>query len=279
MPAIKPETANAETANAVEPVSVHDRHVPGPQGRLFVRIWSPARPATRAPLVLLHDSLGSVELWRSFPAALCRQTGRQIVAYDRLGFGQSDLHPGTLTPDFIADEAQTGFAAVRRELGIGRFAVFGHSVGGGMAVHCAARHGEDCVALMTESAQAFVEQRTVQGIELARELFRDPDQIARLRKYHGDKARWVLAAWIDSWLNPGFASWSLRPVLPLLRCPALAIHGIDDEYGTSRHPELIGELAGGPTELELMPDTCHVPHREREAAVVARVGRFLLALD
>lgn len=268
-----------ETTNLIDPIQVQDCSVPGPQGRLFVRTWSPARPAARAPLVLLHDSLGSVELWRSFPAALCRQTGRQIVAYDRLGFGQSDPHPGTLTLDFIADEAETGFAAVRRALGIGRFAVFGHSVGGGMAVHCAVRHAGDCVALMTESAQAFVEQRTVQGIELARELFRNPDQVARLHKYHGDKAKWVLAAWIDSWLNPGFASWSLRPVLPLLRCPVLAIHGIDDEYGTARHPQLIGELAGGEAEVELMPETHHVPHREREAEVVARVGRFLQALD
>lgn len=270
-----------KTENAITPdlIEVHDLSVPGPQGRLFVRTWSPAQPAKGVPLMLLHDSLGCVALWRNFPAELCRHTGRQIIAYDRLGFGQSDPHPGTLTPDFIADEAQTGFAAVRRDLGIGRFAVFGHSVGGGMAVHCAARHGEDCVALITESAQAFVEDRTVQGIEEARELFRDPEQLARLRKYHGDKAQWVLSAWIDSWLNPGFASWSLRPVLPLLRCPVLAIHGIDDEYGTSHHPELIGALAGAGAELELMPATTHVPHREREAAVVARVGRFLQALD
>ena len=264
--------------NPADPVSVHERHVQGPQGRLFVRTWLPARSATGVPLVLLHDSLGCVALWRSFPAELCRHTGRQIIAYDRAGFGQSDAHPGALTLDFIDREAETGFAAVRREFDIGRFAVFGHSVGGGMAVHCAVRHAGDCIALITESAQAFVEDRTVQGIEQARELFRDPEQLARLRKYHGDKAQWVLSAWIDSWLNPDFASWSLRPVLPFLRCPVLAIHGIDDEYGTSHHPELIGALAGAGAELELMPATAHVPHREREAAVVARVGRFLQAL-
>lgn len=247
-------------------------------GRLFVRTWSPEVPAHLAPIVLLHDSLGSVELWRGFPSALCKATGRRVVAYDRLGFGRSDPHPGTLALDFIASEAEGDFATVLRQLGIQRFIVFGHSVGGGMAVNCAAHHGAACVALITESAQAFVEDRTVEGLEDARELFKDPGQVDRLKRYHGDKARWVLDAWIESWLAPAFASWSLRPVLPQVDCPTLVIHGIDDEYGSSAHPALITELSGGPARLELMAETRHVPHREREAEVIAMVRSFVSAL-
>ena len=41
-----------------------DTSVDGPHGRLFVRTWSPETPSNLAPIVLLHDSLGSVELWR-----------------------------------------------------------------------------------------------------------------------------------------------------------------------------------------------------------------------
>lgn len=255
-----------------------DTAVDGRLGRLFVRTWSPETPSHLAPIVLLHDSLGSVELWRGFPSALCKATGRQVVAYDRLGFGKSDPHPGTLALDFIASEAEGDFAAVVRQLGIARFIVFGHSVGGGMAVNCAAQHGAACVALITESAQAFVEDRTVDGLEDARALFKDPGQVDRLKRYHGDKARWVLDAWIESWLAPAFAAWSLRPVLPQVACPTLVIHGIDDEYGSPVHPELIAELSGGPARLELMADTRHVPHREREADVVAMVRAFLETL-
>lgn len=248
-------------------------------GRLFVRIWSPENPAPGLPVILLHDSLGCVELWRDFPAALCAATGRQVIAYDRLGFGKSDAHPARLSLDFVAKEAHTGFASVRQQLDIHRFILFGHSVGGGMAVHCAARFNEACAALITESAQAFVEDRTVQGIEEARELFKDPDQVDRLKKYHGEKAEWVLDAWINSWLNPAFASWSLKPVLPQVKCPVLAIHGSDDEYGSSRHPELIGQLAGGTAQVEIMAGTRHVPHREKEDIVVGVVARFLESLD
>ena len=255
-----------------------DTAVDGRLGRLFVRTWSPETPSQLAPIVLLHDSLGSVELWRGFPAALCKATDRQVVAYDRLGFGKSDPHPGTLALDFIASEAEGDFATVLRALGIPRFIVFGHSVGGGMAVNCAAHHGAACVALITESAQAFVEDRTVEGLEDARALFKDPGQVDRLKRYHGDKARWVLDAWIESWLAPAFATWSLRPVLPQVDCPALVIHGVDDEYGSPVHPALIAELSGGLARLELMADTRHVPHREREADVVAMVRAFLETL-
>jgi pimeloyl-ACP methyl ester carboxylesterase len=44
---------------------------------------------------------------------------------------------------------------------------FGHSVGGAMAVATAARIPDRCAAVITESAQAFVEDRTVAGIRAA----------------------------------------------------------------------------------------------------------------
>ena len=106
-------------------------------------------------------------------------------------------------------------------------------------------------------------------------LFADPAQGERLAKYHGDKAQWVLDAWIGSWLSPAFASWSLDQTLPQLRSPLLVIHGSEDEYGSPRHPERIVALAGAAAQLVLMPDTRHVPHREREAEVIERVTAFL----
>lgn len=258
--------------------TVQDTWVEGLRGRLFVRTWSPAASNDRAPIILLHDSLGSVELWRDFPLALCKATGRRVVAYDRLGFGKSAAHPEQLALDFVASEAEGDFSAVTRQLAISRFIVFGHSVGGGMAINCAAHSGDDCIAVIAESAQAFVEDRTVAGIEEARELFKDESQVARLEKYHGKKARWVLDAWIGSWLHPDFSQWSLMPVLPGVKSPALVIHGMDDEYGSPKHPELIAEMSGASAQLEIMDDTRHVPHREREEDVIRMVRDFVALL-
>jgi pimeloyl-ACP methyl ester carboxylesterase len=261
-----------------EQPAIQDKWVQGRHGRLFVRSWTPHNANALAPLILLHDSLGSVELWRGFPAALCEATGRAVVAYDRLGFGQSDPHPDALVPDFVAAEASGDFAAVREQLGIKRFALLGHSVGGGMAVHCAIRHGAACVGLLTEAAQAFIEDRTVQGIAAAKELFRDPKEFDRLKKYHGEKTRWVLDAWIDTWLQPAFANWSLRAVLPQVACPTLVIHGADDEYGSIAHPMAIAEGIGPHARLAILTATRHVPHREHPSQVAGLVRDFLAGL-
>lgn len=261
----------------LSPIPAQERWVSTPQGRLFTRCWSPGagNPGRDVPIVLFHDSLGCIALWRDFPERLAQASGRTVIAYDRLGFGRSDPHPGRLDRDFVQDEARGAFAAVREQLRIERFIAFGHSVGGGMAVACAARHAPACIALVTESAQAFVEDRTIQGIGDARRSFQAPGQRDRLVKYHGDKTDWVLAAWIETWLAPDFAGWNLDADLRGVHCPVLALHGDHDAYGSVRHPRRIAEQVAGPATVVILPDCGHVPHREQPEAVRARVTAWL----
>ncbi|QBR01914.1 alpha/beta fold hydrolase [Paraburkholderia pallida] len=256
-------------------------------GRLFARSWEPdgSRDLTddalahRAPIVLLHDSLGCVTLWGTFAQTLARATKRRVIAYDRAGFGASDARTDRVGAEFVRDEAQHFFPALCEQMGIDRFVAFGHSVGGGMAIECAAQHPQRCVALVTEAAQTFAEDRTLAGIREAREQFRDPAQFARLARYHGEKTQWVLDAWIETWLSPEFADWSLDAVLPRVQCPTLAIHGSLDEYGTRVHPETIAARVSGPARAAIMEGVRHVPHREQEAKVAEMVAEFLREVD
>lgn len=253
-----------------------DGWVEAPGGRLFVRVWGePGRAGAPAPIVLFHDSLGSVALWRDFPARLAAATGRAVVAYDRLGFGRSDPHPGRLDADFIRDEARTSLPSLRAALGIGRMVLFGHSVGGGMAVSAGAAFPEATAAVVAESAQAFVEDRTLAGVRDAKTAFAAPGQIERLARWHGDKARWVLDAWIETWLDPARAGWTLDEDLRGLRCPVLAMHGDRDEFGSARHPQRIGALPPTPGEVVIFDDCGHVPHRETPERVLRTTAAFL----
>lgn len=247
-------------------------------GRLYVKRWGgTADDAALPPIVLLHDSLGCVALWREFPQRLAQATGRSVIAYDRLGFGQSDPHRGPIGADFIRQEAHTGFSALIDQLGVERFIVFGHSVGGGMAVSIAAAYPDRCAGLITESAQAFVEAQTRAGIRTAQAQFAEPGQMSRLERYHGDKAHWVLDAWVSTWLSPAFADWCLDEELLGVRCPVLAMHGTEDEYGSTAQPERIVTLAGAPARLALLQRCGHVPHREQEATVLDAVKAFVTA--
>lgn len=257
--------------------STRDLWIDTERGRLFAQRWTcdaTDRPGG-APIVLLHDSLGCVALWRDFPARLALATAREVIAYDRLGFGRSDPHPDRLRTDFIGSEAHTDFRRLREALGLDAFVAFGHSVGGGMAVGCAAAYPDACRALVTESAQAFVEDRTVAGILEAKRAFAEAGQLDRLTRYHGDKAAWVLGAWIDTWLAPDFAAWTLDRELRGVRCPTLVLHGEHDEYGSARHPQRITDLVHGASRLHLLRDCAHVPHRERPDVVLDLVSSWL----
>ncbi len=255
-------------------ITSQDVYVQTSQGRLFARRWDPAgEGVTGAPIVLFHDSLGCVELWRDFPEQLAQETGRSVIAYDRLGFGRSDPNTAVFEPGFVAEEAQGGFRSLREELGIGPFVGFGHSVGGGMAVCSAGVYADDCQALITESAQMYAEDRTLQGIRAAKLNFAEPGQLDRLKKYHGEKAAWVLGAWIDTWLAPEFADWNLDEQLRQVRCPVLALHGEEDEYGSPLHQDKIVALAGG--RAVLLENCGHVPHREQSRIVLDVVGQWL----
>ena len=265
------------SASINETIQVNDHWVSTPQGRLFVREWKPAAANDAlAPMVMFHDSLGAVSLWRDFPKALSAATGRTVYAYDRLGFGQSDARTDQPSLHFVFEEASKYFPKLREQLGIQRFVALGHSVGGGMAVCSAASAPGDCDAVITIGAQAFVEECTKQGIREAQSVYSDATQFGRLARYHGDKTRWVLDAWIESWLHPDFADWSIREQLPLLRSPTLALHGELDEYGSAVQPEIISGLSGGePSRMMLLQGLGHVPYREDEALVVGHIAEFL----
>ncbi|HDZ37708.1 MAG TPA: alpha/beta hydrolase, partial [Marinobacter sp.] len=181
----------------------------------------------------------------------------------------------TLEADFIHNEASGPFTAIRNELAVDDFIAFGHSVGGAMAAACAAAFPLDCAALITEAAQAFVEDRTVSGIGDAAQAFAQHGQLDRLKKYHGEKANWVLNAWVNTWLSDAFSHWTLHETLPNVRCPVLAIHGEDDEFGSEAHPKLYTSLPAGPGVMELLPDCGHVPHKEKPEAVTDLVTAFV----
>lgn len=264
------------TEPAMPPISTRQHWIDTPHGQLFAQCWSHGQEQL-PPIVLLHDSLGCVALWRDFPLCLAQASGRRVIAYDRLGFGRSAARSGLPAATFIEDEAHGDFQVVCQALGVERFVVFGHSVGGGMAVGCAGAYPRQCMGLVTESAQAFVEQRTLDGIRQAQRQFAEPGQLPRLHKYHGDKAAWVLRAWTDTWLDPAFGQWTLDAQLAQVRCPLLVLHGDHDEYGSLAQPERIAARAAVVAQVQVFAECGHVPHRQYPQAVLEQVGGFLAA--
>ena len=240
-------------------------------GQVFARTWK--QDNNQIPILMLHDSLGCVDTWRDFPEKLSKHLNRTVIAYDRLGFGKSSERSAQLTYGFIEDETPV-VSKLTEALGLEQFILFGYSVGGAMSL-IAAKNNPHCKAVISVSAQAFVEEQTLAGISQAIEFYNDPLKFDKLKKYHGEKTQWVFKAWTETWLSEKFANWSLLPHLPEVLCPVLVIHGDRDEYGSLAFPDGITTTVAGPATKVIVPDCGHIPHRENEALVLQKVKLFL----
>ncbi|MFL5284871.1 MAG: alpha/beta fold hydrolase [Rhodopila sp.] len=101
-------------------------------GTLEAAWWGPG-PAEAPTLVLLHEGLGSVELWRDVPERLAATTGWGVFAWSRFGYGRSTpvTLPRPLT--YMHDEAQAVLPEVLHAAGIEQCVLVGHSDGGSIA--------------------------------------------------------------------------------------------------------------------------------------------------
>ncbi len=246
-------------------------------GKVFVKIWhhQKANESSIAPLFLLHDSLGCVETWRDFPALLSNKLQTTVIAYDRLGFGRSTTQDTLPSFNFIQEEANIYFPRIRSLLGISDFTVMGHSVGGCMALLSAVNCPTNKVVI-TESAPVINENITIHRLKQAKKSFSSPEKIERLKKYHGEKAEWVLRAWTDIWLAPEFAHWNMKNDLTKIKSPVLILHGDKDEYGSLALPELIHKAVRGYSEMKILKGIGHVPHREIQSDILEMVAAFLI---
>ncbi|RKG32258.1 alpha/beta fold hydrolase [Acinetobacter tianfuensis] len=261
-------------------IHVQQFKLPYQQGHLHAVSWQHAKTdLTLAPIILMHDSLGSTALWRDFPAQLAIQSGRQVYAYDRYGFGLSAQARAPLTLDFVLTEATDAFKALLEYFQFSQFIVLGHSVGGGMSAVIAAEYPQQCQGLITIAAQYEVEELTLNGIREAKVGFQQAEQLERLEKYHPDKAQWVLDAWTETWLSPEFRQWTLASVLHKVICPSLIIHGELDEYGSTAQPQQLFNGVAGQAEMHILEGLHHMPHKEQPELVQAIICEFLEELE
>ena len=234
----------------------------------------------RAPIVFLHEGLGSVAQWTSrqgcWPEMVCAATGRSGIMYSRRGYGRSESIPDIrgaqrLGPDYMHTEALSVLPALLQTLGIQRPVLLGHSDGGTIALLHAAQH--PVAACIVMAPHVIVEEVSVQAIQAARDEYLNGNLRDRLSRYHDDvdSAFWQ---WNDVWLSPAFRSFDIREACRRIQAPVLAIQGRQDPYGTLQQLEDIRPDSGLIDRCIL--DHCgHSPHRDQTQACTDRIVSFL----
>ena len=171
-------------------------------GRTLETQWWGPGPDAAPTLVLLHEGLGCVALWRDFPEALAAATGCGVFAYSRFGYGGSDSVALPRPMSYMHDEAVDVLAAVLDAAGVRRAVLLGHSDGGSIAaIHAGAVRDPRVVGVVLMAAHFFVEDLNIASIRAIKENYEQGDLRARLARYHRD-VDVAFRGWNDAWLDP-----------------------------------------------------------------------------
>jgi pimeloyl-ACP methyl ester carboxylesterase len=233
-----------------------------------------ATPDAAPTIVLLHEGLGSVGLWRDFPARLAQATGCGVLAYSRLGYGRSASVQLPRPLSYMHDEANDVLGHVLNRAGVRHAVLLGHSDGASIAtLYAGSRQDFRLRALVLLAPHFFVEDITITSIEAARKAYQTGDLRKRLARHHYDVDAAFLG-WNAAWLDPGFRAWDITDHLPYIRIPMLIVQGEDDPYGTLAQLRVAEAETTCPLETLLLPGARHAPHLEAAEATLTAVQTF-----
>lgn len=226
-------------------------------------------------IVLLHEGLGSISLWRDFPQKLADATGHEVLVYSRYGYGNSEAAKG-FPFRYMHDEGLLSLPELLNSLHIKNPILLGHSDGASITLIAAGGSGIKPKAVIVMAPHVLVEPICFEAIEQASKIYQTSDLKDKLSKHHADVDSAFLG-WSNAWLSPEFKNWNIEEYLPNINCPILTIQGYEDEYGTMAQLDKIKEKSINAKVVEsLRIHNCrHSPHKDHPDQVLTAINHFL----
>jgi pimeloyl-ACP methyl ester carboxylesterase len=244
-------------------------------GRRIEAAWHGPGPEAAPTLVLLHEGLGCVAMWRDFPRDLAARTGCGVLAFSRPGYGQSDPVPLPRPVTYMHDEANYVLPAVLDQANIRKAILVGHSDGATIAtIYAGGRQDFRVRGLVLMAPHFFAEDIAIRSIAAARTAYENDALRARLEKYH----RHVDVAfygWNGAWLDPTFRNFRIDDAVAHIRVPILIVQGAADEYGSDAQIRLAEDEAYCPVDVVMLENCGHSPHIDAAGATLEAIADFV----
>lgn len=248
------------------------------QGTRLEIAWFGPPPEQAPTLVLLHEGLGCVALWKDFPRQLAALTGCGVLAYSRAGYGDSDpvTLPRPLT--YMHEEARDVLPRVLDAANVQQAVLVGHSDGASIALINAATVADPRVrGVVLMAPHVFTEPMCLDSIREARSAYDNGRLRDGLGRYHRN-VDVAFRGWNDAWLDRDFEAWNLEGFIPGLRAPLLLIQGRQDQYGTRKQLDAIQGRCAGSCQVTWLDDCGHAPHRDQPDATLTTIRDFVAEL-
>ena len=238
-----------------------------------------------APVVVLSSSMGAdLRMWDGVVDALSEHF--RVVRYDTRGHGRSPATPGPYSMDDLADDV----VALLDTLRVERAHLVGLSLGGMTGLRLAARDPGRvdrlvllCTAAFLETGPGYTERAaqvrahgTASVAEGVVGRWFTPSYLAEHPDVRAHHEAMCAATSVEGYAGSceAIAAMDLRPDLPLVQAPTLAIAGADDP---ATPPRYLREIADGVPDgrLVVVPDAAHLAVAQQPAAVAAAVLEHL----
>jgi pimeloyl-ACP methyl ester carboxylesterase len=230
----------------------------------------------RPTIVLLHEALGCIDLWRDFPDRLADATGCPVVAWSRWGYGGSERRPAPWPFDYHETEATEALPDLIDVLGLGEHVLWGHSDGATIALlNAGLAPGAGLAGVVSVAGHVIVEP-IGPAMDEMRRWFDEGDLRDRLGRHHRDPDT-VFGEWLRIWSAPEFAGWDIRPKIAS-RTPTLVLQGAADQYATEGHVQEIVDAVGPGAAGRILGDAGHHPMFDATERLLGETIGFLRAL-
>ncbi len=227
------------------------------------------------PVVLLHEGLGCVRLWKDFPQRLAHTLDRDIVVYSRRGYGRSSPVQLPRPMNYLEGDGRAELESVLQASRLDKVILLGHSDGATIALAAAAHDRTGAIAAtITLAPHVFAESMTRNAIRTAVEHV----ERGHLARYHADNVDGAFRGWSDTWLSQNFTHWNIVSLLPDISCPTLLIQGRNDEYASYAQIRCIAENVYGTCRRRMLARCGHTPQFQRPAATLAMIKQFIAPL-
>jgi pimeloyl-ACP methyl ester carboxylesterase len=236
--------------------------------------WFGTAPSSSPTIVMLHEGLGSVTVWRDFPERLAEVTNTRVFAYSRAGHGFSSPPAYVGAVDSLHREALQVLPKLLREIGFQRGVLLGHSDGASIAtIYAGHFHEESVVGLVLIEPHFNIEAKNIRAIRELTSSFATSELRHRLARHHSDVDT-MFANWSRMWLDPDFQSFDITAELASIRIPILFIKSADDPYSTMLQVNLAESNCVSPLQTVIIPGNSHSPYKARPEETLRAIADF-----
>ena len=230
-------------------------------------------------VILLHEGLGSVSMWKDIPEKIYEYTGFNVITYSRAGYGKSSSVRLPRPLNYMSIEANNYLPKFLDHFDLKNFYLIGHSDGGTIAALSSGEkkhvnhHGTILVA-----PHFFIENFNIKSIREIKNKYEKGGLKEKLSKYH-DNVDNAFYGWSDTWLNPEFHKWDITKEIKKIKVPIYAIQGNADPYGSVKQVDVL-EKNLSVQFRKLILDKCgHNPFFERLDESLFGIKNFINQIE